>query len=89
MGQGMSTALEQAASTLADTLDCTTSSGILIRFRIDPAPQEKPMCDRSALKLYLDHARLKLLRGFGEPLLSSLSRGLVRWNHYEFTHKYW
>ncbi|MCH7686680.1 MAG: DEAD/DEAH box helicase [Planctomycetes bacterium] len=68
MRQGMSTALEQATSTLADTLDCTTSGGIPIRFRIDPAPQEKPTCDRSALKLHLEHARLKLLRGFDDLL---------------------
>jgi superfamily II DNA or RNA helicase len=68
VGQGMSTPLERAASTLADTLDCTTSGGIPIRFRVDPAPQDKPTCDRSALKLYLDHARLKLLRGFDDLL---------------------
>ena len=61
-------ALEQAALTLAETFDCTTSGGIPIRFRIDPAPQEKPTCDRAGLKLHLEHARLKLLRGFDELL---------------------
>lgn len=68
-------------SELAEDLRGRTPGGIPVVVRFGPPPQGEPTFDTDGLRLHLEHARLRLLRGFEELLCLDGVRGVEHLPH--------